>query len=196
MKKRVYVYIDDELEKFKELALQRIGTNNLSLLVRQLLKKELEQSQQTEQSTLFENKTKNETKNHSAVFVCPNVEEEKTQNNSSLRIRLSATEKEYFVALAKQVEMSLNALIATILRAYREQNPKLFNNEIAVLQHSNFQLLAIGRNINQIAKHLNAADGASLTTTQINQLRAEIQEHCQQVGNVLKENRKRHSYHI
>lgn len=192
MKKRVYVYIDDELEKLKELALQRIGTNNLSLLVRQLLKKELEQSQQTEQSTLFENKTKN----HSPVFISPNVEEEKTQNNSSLRIRLSATEKEYFVALAKQVEMSLNALIATILRAYREQNPKLFNNEIAVLQHSNFQLLAIGRNINQIAKHLNAADGVSLTTTQIDQWRAEIQEHCQQVGNVLKENRKRHSYHI
>ncbi|MBQ9182898.1 MAG: plasmid mobilization relaxosome protein MobC [Neisseriaceae bacterium] len=192
MKKRVYVYIDDELEKFKELALQRIGTNNLSLLVRQLLKKELEQLQQTEQSTLFENKTKK----HSPVFISPNVEEEKTQNNSSLRIRLSATEKAYFVALAKQVEMSLNALIATILRAYREQNPKLFNNEIAVLQHSNFQLLAIGRNINQIAKHLNAADGASLTTTQIDQLRAEIQEHCQQVGNVLKENRKRHSYHI
>lgn len=192
MKKRVYVYIDDELEKFKELALQRIGTNNLSLLVRQLLKKELEQSQQTEQNTLFENKTKK----HSPVFISPNVEEEKTQNNSSLRIRLSATEKAYFVALAKQVEMSLNALIATILRAYREQNPKLFNNEIAVLQHSNFQLLAIGRNINQIAKHLNAADGVSLTTTQINQWRAEIQEHCQFVGNVLKENRKRHSYHI
>lgn len=192
MKKRVYVYIDDELEKFKELALQRIGTNNLSLLVRQLLKKELEQLQQTEQSTLFENKTKK----HSPVFISPNVEEEKTQNNSSLRIRLSATEKAYFVALAKQVEMSLNALIATILRAYREQNPKLFNNEIAVLQHSNFQLLAIGRNINQIAKHLNAADGASLTTTQINQWRAEIQEHCQQVGKVLKENRQRHSYHI
>ena len=192
MKKRVYVYIDDELEKFKELALQRIGTNNLSLLVRQLLKKELEQSPQTEQSTLFENKTKK----HSPVFISPNVEEEKTQNNSSLRIRLSATEKEYFVALAKQVEMSLNALIATILRAYREQNPKLFNNEIAVLQHSNFQLLAIGRNINQIAKHLNAADGVSLTTTQINQWRAEIQEHCQQVGNVLKENRKRYTYHI
>ena len=192
MKKRVYVYIDDELEKFKELALQRIGTNNLSLLVRQLLKKELEQLQQTEQSTLFENKTKK----HSPVFISPNVEEEKTQNNSSLRIRLSATEKAYFVALAKQVEMSLNALIATILRAYREQNPKLFNNEIAVLQHSNFQLLAIGRNINQIAKHLNAADGASLTTTQINQWRAEIQEHCQQVGKVLKENRTRHSYHI
>ena len=192
MKKRVYVYIDDELEKFKELALKRIGTNNLSLLVRQLLKKELEQSQQTEQSTLFENKTKK----HSPVFISPNVEEEKTQNNSSLRIRLSATEKAYFVALAKQVEMSLNALIATILRAYREQNPKLFNNEIAVLQHSNFQLLAIGRNINQIAKHLNAADGASLTTTQINQWRAEIQEHCQQVGKVLKENRTRHSYHI
>ncbi|MBQ9258894.1 MAG: plasmid mobilization relaxosome protein MobC [Neisseriaceae bacterium] len=192
MKKRVYVYIDDELEKFQELALQRIGTNNLSLLVRQLLKKELEQSQQTEQSTLFENKTKK----HSPVFISPNVEEEKTQNNSSLRIRLSATEKEYFVALAKQVEMSLNALIATILRAYREQNPKLFNNEIAVLQHSNYQLLAIGRNINQIAKHLNAADGVSLTTTQINQWRAEIQEHCQFVGNVLKENRQRHSYHI
>ncbi|MBQ9724968.1 MAG: plasmid mobilization relaxosome protein MobC [Neisseriaceae bacterium] len=192
MKKRVYVYIDDELVKFQELALQRIGTNNLSLLVRQLLKKELEQLQQTEQSTLFENKTKK----HSPVFISPNVEEEKTQNNSSLRIRLSATEKAYFVALAKQVEMSLNALIATILRAYREQNPKLFNNEIAVLQHSNFQLLAIGRNINQIAKHLNAADGASLTTTQINQWRAEIQEHCQFVGNVLKENRQRHSYHI
>ena len=193
MKKRVYVYIeDDELNKFKELALQQTGTSNLSLLVRQLLKKELEQSPQTEQSTLFENKTKK----HSPVFISPNVEEEKTQNNSSLRIRLSATEKAYFVALAKQVEMSLNALIATILRAYREQNPKLFNNEIAVLQHSNFQLLAIGRNINQIAKHLNAADGASLTTTQINLWRAEIQEHCQQVGNVLKENRKRYTYHI
>ncbi|MBP5788761.1 MAG: plasmid mobilization relaxosome protein MobC [Neisseriaceae bacterium] len=193
MKKRVYVYVeDDELEKFKELALQQTGTNNLSLLVRQLLKKELEQSPQTEQSTLFENKTKK----HSPVFISPNVEEEKTQNNSSLRIRLSATEKEHFVALAKQVGMSLNALIATILRAYREQNPKLFNNEIAVLQHSNYQLLAIGRNINQIAKRLNAADGVSLTTTQIDQWRAEIQKHCQFVGKVLKESRTRHSYHI
>ncbi|MBR2252678.1 MAG: plasmid mobilization relaxosome protein MobC [Neisseriaceae bacterium] len=64
------------------------------------------------------------------------------------------------------------------------------------MQHSNYQISAIGRNLNQIAKRLNAADGVSLTTTQIKQWRAEIQEHCQQVGNVLKENRKRYTYHI
>ena len=180
-KKRVYVYVDDdELEQFKALALQKVGINNLSLLVRQLLREELfEQSAQglPEHSGSPDDENQGETK-------------------TGQFIRLSPQEKAWFVQLAKHKEMSVNALICTILRAYRENNPKLFNDEIATLQHSNYQISAIGRNLNQIAKRLNAADGVSLTTTQINQWRAEIQEHCQQVGNVLKENRKRHTYHI
>ena len=184
-KKRVYVYVDDdELEQFKALALQKVGINNLSLLVRQLLREEL-----------FEQSAQGLPEQSNNVSGSPD-DENQGETKTGQFIRLSPQEKAWFVQLAKQKEMSVNALICTILRAYRENNPKLFNDEIATLQHSNYQISAIGRNLNQIAKRLNAANGVSLTTTQINQLRAEIQEHCQQVGKVLKESRTRHSYHI
>ncbi|MBO4576450.1 MAG: plasmid mobilization relaxosome protein MobC [Neisseriaceae bacterium] len=187
MKKRFYIngLEDEELEQFKQLAKQRTGTS-LGVFVRQLLKKELEQSQpEKENPTPFSGSLNDET----------TVDE--THNRRGLYVRLSHTEQEFFTQLAKQSGMTINALIALILRAYREQNPKFFNNEIAELQNSNYQMLAIGRNINQIAKQLNSMGlEASLSTTQIAAIDRAIKEHCGVVGNLIKANRKRHSYHI
>lgn len=92
--------------------------------------------------------------------------------------------------------MSLNACLCTVLRGFRENNPKLFNDEIAVLYHSNYQLSKLGINLNQIAKRLNAMDSASLATKQLNMLSSVINEHCQKVEKLLRENQRRHAYRL
>ena len=102
-KKRVYVYVDDdELEQFKALALQKVGINNLSLLVRQLLREEL-----------LEQSAQGLPKQSNNVSGSPD-DKNQGETKTGQFIRLSPQEKAWFVQLAKHKEMSVNALICTI----------------------------------------------------------------------------------
>ena len=49
----------------------------------------------------------------------------------------------------------------------------------------------IGRNINQIARHLNAGESVSLTVQHIIELKQIIEQHTEKVGQVLLTHRKR-----
>ena len=200
MKKRFYIngVEDEELEKFRQLALQRMGTS-LGVFVLQLLRTELDKFQSETNNSPTTSSEPNLSGNLNTISDEKQTDETQadTKANSNLRIRLSVTEKAFFSQFAKQSGMTLNALIAMILRAYREHNPKLLNNEIAELQNSNFQMLAIGRNVNQIAKQLNTMGfEASLSTSQLAAIHQEIKNHCGVVGDLIKASRKRYSYHI
>ena len=111
-------------------------------------------------------------------------------------LRLPSDDMAYFDVLARQAEMSLNACLCMVLRGFRHHNPKLFNDEIAVLHQSNYQLSKLGVNLNQIAKQLNAMSGTSLATTQIQAVGNVINEHCLKVEKLLRENRRRYTYEI
>lgn len=212
-RKRLYVYVnEDEYDFFKDLAKLKTGKNNLSMLVRVLLNELAEQSFRrlvSENKEIANNGNLNTgnvsgSLNHSLLTKHKTMYREVAADNggfSSLRkkrfpLRLPSDDMAYFDALAKHSEMSVNACLCTVLRGFRENNPKLFNDEIAVLHHSNYQLSKLGVNLNQIAKQLNSMSGASLATSQIRALRGLINEHCQKVEKLLRENQRRHSYDI
>ena len=87
--------------------------------------------------------------------------------------------------------MSPNRRALYILAEYIEQHPILTDNEITALYQSNVQLGAIGRNINQIARHLNTGEGASLTQRQLAELEQIITEHVKRVGIIIQKHRTR-----
>ena len=117
-------------------------------------------------------------------------------HSTQFSLRLPSDDMAYFDVLARQAEMSLNACLCMVLRGFRHHNPKLFNDEIAVLHQSNYQLSKLGVNLNQIAKQLNAMSGTSLATTQIQAVGNVINEHCLKVEKLLRENRRRYTYEI
>ena len=55
----------------------------------------------------------------------------------------------------------------------------LSTTEVEILHQSNYQLVSIGRNLNQIARQLNMGEGVSLTSEQINALSQFIRQHTQ-----------------
>jgi hypothetical protein len=58
--------------------------------------------------------------------------------------------------------------------------------QIEALGESNYQLLAIGRNLNQIAKNLNRGLQLTVTIEQIESLRKLIKDHTKRVSCVLR----------
>jgi hypothetical protein len=60
---------------------------------------------------------------------------------------------------------------------------------------SNYQLLAIGRNLNQIAKRLNQGLPETSLAKEINQLRQVMNEHVDQVNKAMRASLDRWSIH-
>ena len=85
----------------------------------------------------------------------------------------------------------MNDIVRDIVQSHVRNHPMLSAAEVEVLHQSNYQLVAIGRNLNQIARSLNMGEGVSLTSDQINALSQFIRQHTQRVGDVLRTNRKR-----
>lgn len=106
-------------------------------------------------------------------------------------IRLQAPEKQYLAAAAAQYGTSVNGLVRQIIQSYISKNPALSAAEVDALYQSNYQLLRIGRNLNQIARQLNAMEAAGITTAEIRQLADVIDRHTEQVGQLLLANRAR-----
>lgn len=83
---------------------------------------------------------------------------------------------------------STNQWVAATVRAALTNMPQFGKHEIEVLGQSNHELLAIGRNLNQIAKHLNAANGdmAGYDAQLVQDLAAAVRKHVSKVGDVLR----------
>lgn len=64
-------------------------------------------------------------------------------------------------------------------------------SEVEVLYQSNYQLLSIGRNLNQVARQLNMGESASITSEHIKELTRIIKQNTEKVADVLRTNRKR-----
>jgi hypothetical protein len=58
--------------------------------------------------------------------------------------------------------------------------------EMETLGESNYQLLSIGRNLNQIAKRLNQGYVQPITLERIEQLQQQINQHTELVSKVLR----------
>jgi len=93
-----------------------------------------------------------------------------------------------FVALqAQRIGLSEPQWVVALIRPQMRAQPQFGQVELAVLGQSNLALLAIGRNLNQIAR---ACNGGAMPTDQelsrvLAALQARLQQHVQQVAAVM-----------
>ncbi|WP_066570505.1 plasmid mobilization relaxosome protein MobC [Snodgrassella sp. CFCC 13594] len=169
---RVFGLSDGDVSSLKEMAMQRFGKNSVSLLAKTLLLAQLD--------------------TQAGNNIPTSVDDLDTEADKyRLEVRLLSQDYQYIRTAAQQQSMSANAFVVSILRHYINGHPTLSDKEAEALYQSNYQLLRIGRNLNQIARQLNAGESASLTTEEIRQLRIIIEKHTDVVGNLLLANKKR-----
>jgi len=106
-----------------------------------------------------------------------------------VELRLTATEFAGIGELARQVGNSPNAWIVNLIRANLTRTPQLGLHELQALGKSNSQLLAVGRNLNQIARWMNANKGSAPPEIEcIEQLYRFIVTHTEEVAAIMRSN--------
>ena len=148
---RVFGLNTDEQAALRGLARQRFGKASLSLLAKKLLQAELQQPQTVEPLKLPPPKCARR-----------------------ITLRLPDKDRAYLEAAAAVRRGSINDVVRDIIQSHIYQHPMISAHEADALYQSNYQLLTIGRNLNQIARRLNAGENASLTGNDIAALKAYI----------------------
>lgn len=110
-------------------------------------------------------------------------------------IRLTRSELTRAEAIARHEGFSLTRWIVALINARLDKTPQLGHRELEVLARSNLQMLAIGRNLNQLARAAN--NGIPIGTSGrdlIEALRATVMHHAGQVASVMRANTSRWSH--
>lgn len=112
-----------------------------------------------------------------------------------VRVELHLTESEHRTlnALARAERFRVTKWIVALIRAHLIRQPQFGQAELAALARSNQQLLAIGRNLNQLAKALNTSpsDRKAFRVDLITELSSRIQDHTKTVSSVMRSNLER-----
>lgn len=112
------------------------------------------------------------------------------EGRSRLYLSLTTSEREAVEARAKADGFEKgSAWTIALVRARLTDEPQFGTREIDILGESNHQLLAIGRNLNQIAHALNAARGQSVNAHDIeliDELAKAVKRHVRKVGDALR----------
>lgn len=117
---------------------------------------------------------------------------EDTPDRSRRRMQLRLTQSEFdkingFATLAGE---SATQWVVNLIRKNLTDEPQLGMTELKVLGQSNQQLAAIGSNLNQIARHLNA-EGRSAEAQRVLAFRHDVMTHLAAVNRVMLANRQR-----
>lgn len=110
------------------------------------------------------------------------------------RIEIRVQDAEYLAAAAAadREGMSVPRWLTTLLKVHLTGDEPMGRSEIEALARSNQLLLALGRNINQIAYNMNQrVDKDELTLAQVEYVSAFLKEHAQAVAAVMQANSKR-----
>jgi hypothetical protein len=110
-------------------------------------------------------------------------------------IRLTRSELTRAEAIARHEGFSLTRWIVALINARLDKSPQLGQRELEVLARSNLQMLAIGRNLNQLARAAN--NGIPIGTggrDLIEAVRTAIMQHAGQVASVMTTNTSRWSH--
>lgn len=162
---RVFGLSRFETETLRQIALKKYGKASVSLLAKKALQSMLEVPAPPPEKT---NRAQ-----HPAA-------------NRRITVRLPAADRSYLLRLAEVRKGTVNDAVRDIIHMYIGQHPVPFDNEIAALYQSNVHLGAIGRNLNQIARHLNAGESASLSSRHFKELEGIILSHTKEVGSIIK----------
>lgn len=161
---RVFGLSCDEIKQLQQMALERYGKASASLMLRKLGQEQCKQPEiiNTQEKQLFER----------------------------LTLRLPPKQQVYLTQKAKEQHSTLNEVARDIIAEYITKNPVLGNDAVQALFQYNYQLLRIGRNINQIARQFNEMSPQSLTTKQLNELVEYLDYHTDIVHRVLEKQEK------
>jgi len=106
-----------------------------------------------------------------------------------VEVRLTVSEFECLQKRAEASGSSPNAWIVNMIRANLTQKAQFGHYELQVLGKSNSNLLAIGRNLNQIARWMNANKGGSPPDLlYVERLYAHVVSHTEEVTAVMRAN--------
>lgn len=119
------------------------------------------------------------------------VEEVQHEAKKRFEIMLTDSEREALATRAKEENTSGRQFVIDALRAALSHEPQLSMKEIEILGESNFQLLAVGRNLNQIARHLNEGKVEPLTEEYIVEIRKIIDVHVKKASDSIRANIER-----
>ena len=103
-----------------------------------------------------------------------------------VEILLTASEKAAVTGRAEAERCSQRHWIVSAIRAGLTHEPQFGMKEIEALGESNYQLLTIGRNLNQIARRLNEGHAEELTTQHVKALSQLIDKHTKMVSDALR----------
>lgn len=101
-------------------------------------------------------------------------------------ILMTKSEKSAVMERANLEQCSQRRWIIDAIRAGLTHEPQFGMKEIDALGESNYQLLAIGRNLNQIAKAINEGRRDSVTIESIERLRQVIDAHTDKVSDAIR----------
>ncbi|WP_107689088.1 plasmid mobilization relaxosome protein MobC [Neisseria wadsworthii] len=166
---KVYGLPEAALEKLRLISVEKYGDANISHLARDLLLKEVENPVVHTDRPEYTNNP------------------DKTRMELKLPTRIAA----WLKLMAEKQYMSSNRVALAILMEYIDKHPVILDHDADLLRVSNYQLVMIGRNLNQIARHLNAGENVSLSSQQITDLKKFIEAHVGKVNHVLQTNRRR-----
>lgn len=171
MPKKIDVYglTDQEVAELREIAFKKYGRASVSFLAKKLLQEQLGSSSSI---------------NH-------HTQPQQQRNKARMELRLPRPLQTYLKNTAETLQMTANMVVLHILMEHMDKYPVISNNEVQALYQSNYQLLRIGRNLNQIARQLNTGESVSITTQHIQELKAVIDAHTERVHQVLKTSRQR-----
>lgn len=102
-----------------------------------------------------------------------------------LELRLTPSELQVLKALADGEGCSHQVWAVNALRGVMTRQPQIGMKEYEALGESNYQLLAIGRNLNQLAKRLNQLHVEPVSVEKIEALTRIIEKHTRQVSKVM-----------
>lgn len=106
-------------------------------------------------------------------------------------ILLTESERQAIELRAEQDGCSMRRWVIDAVRVGLTKEPQFQMKEIEQLGESNYQLLAIGRNLNQVAKVMNEGKKSSVSVKAIEGLRAEIKKHVEKVDRLIRANVER-----
>lgn len=101
-----------------------------------------------------------------------------------VELRLTPSEYEALAEIADERECSIQWWVTSLVRAALTRGITVGGAELKTLGESNYQLMAIGRNLNQIAKQMNTdpGSGQALKLEYIQALTEELQVHRKKVA--------------
>lgn len=167
-KNHLNVYLDESLKAAWELYCLERGIKPGAAL-RDSVRREIERVGQTPTASVSEQS------------------DERPDNAPKKRaeIRLTPSELEAVDARASNDRCSRSTWLVNVVRGTLTKQPQMGMREIDSLGESNYQLLAIGRNLNQIAKRLNEGHPDVITVKYIDRLTDEIRTHVKKVSKVM-----------